>query len=162
MITPSTFRVIFSLIKTDTADFDRSDVSRRLSLTPSSTKGPEMSKGQLFSVPDSCDGNVIFPGLSFLPANNPPYQIVKHAFWRIELPKIESRSVDMPLHCMEEILCGKEAVITQLYKDYELFSMLTLRVYANTDNIPVLSIPSRSMVFWGSIATSIDIDLLLD
>lgn len=156
--TPS-IRVIFNLVKKDRKDFDRDAISQSLGLKPSLSSGPKLGKGALRSIPDDCTAGVSLCGVSFIPSDDPPFQMVKHALWRIELPETESWSIDEPIHKMEEILRGKEEQILLLCREYNLFSNLRIQIHADPDTLPVLSIPGDSVKFWGELSTFIDLDL---
>lgn len=155
-------RLIFILTKNDSTDFDRDAVTQRLCITPSKARAPTLSKGRL-----SCDADIReiereLSGLTILPATAPPYQMLKHAYWSVELPKIECWGLDEPLQQLEQILLGKESEVLHVCKDYNLSADLIVRVFAESNNMPELTIPHSSISFWASMGVSIGFDFYLD
>lgn len=155
-------RLVFVLTKKDCNDFNRESVTRRLGILPSKTSAPTISKGRL-----SCDVDIYeieedLSGISILPAEAPPYRMMKHAFWSIETPKIECWGLDKPLKRIEQILVGKEAELLLVCKDYNLSADLIVRVFAESNNMPELAISNDSLTFWTSLGASIGFDFYLD
>jgi len=155
-------RPIFSLTKKDVEDFDRDAVTHRLAIVPSETSEPKLSKGTV-----NCGSNIQeisneFIGLTILPAPSPPYQMMKHAHWSIQLPKIECWDLEEPLQKIEQILCGAEMEVRNVCEEYHLRADLILRVFAESNNMPELTIPSSSVSFWASMGVSIGFDFYLD
>lgn len=155
-------RLIFLLTKNDSTDFDRNSVSRRLCIIPSKESAPTLSKGRL-----SCDSDIReiereLSGITILPATSPPYQMLKHAYWSIELPKIECWGLDEPLQHLEQILSGKESEITNICKEYNLSADLIVRVFAESNNMPELTIPRSSVSFWASMGVAVGFDFYLN
>ena len=155
-------RLIFILTKNDSTDFDRDAVTQRLCIMPSKEAAPTLSKGRL-----SCDADIReiereLSGLTILPAASPPYQMIKHAYWSVQLPKIECWGLDEPLQQLEQILFGKESEVLNVCKDYNLSADLIVRVFAESNNMPELTIPSSSVSFWASMGVSIGFDFYLD
>ncbi len=155
-------RLLFLLTKNDCADFDRDAVTQRLCIIPSKASAPTLSKGRL-----SCDANIReiereLSGLTILPATSPPYQMLKHAYWSVELPKIECWGLDEPLQQLEQILIGKESEVLDVCKAYNLSADLIVRVFGESNNMPDLTIPSKSISFWASMGASIGFDFYLD
>lgn len=155
-------RLLFLLTKKDCADFDRDDVTQRLCIIPSKASAPTLSKGRL-----SCDADIReiereISGLTILPAASPPYQMLKHAYWSVELPKIECWELDEPLQKLEHILLGKESEVLHVCEDYNLSADLIVRVFAESNNMPDITIPCSSVSFWASMGVSIGFDFYLD
>lgn len=160
-ITPR-IRPVFLLTKNDSHDFNRDFVTQRLCIIPSETCAPALSKGTINCTTNIYDVEKELSGITILPATSPPYQVLKHANWSIELPKIESWNLDEPLHQLEQILHGKESEILQICKEYNLSADLIVRVFAESNNMPELTIPSSSVSFWASMGVSIGFDFYLD
>lgn len=155
-------RPIFSLTKKDVEDFDRDAVTHRLAIVPSETSEPKLSKGTVKCGPNIQEISNEFIGLTILPAPAPPYQMIKHAHWSIELPKIESWCLEEPLQKVEQILYGTETEVRSVCDEYNLRADLILRVFAESNNMPELTIPSKSVSFWASMGVSIGFDFYLD
>lgn len=156
-------RPIFILTKNDSADFDRDAVTQSLCIMPSKTSAPRLSKGELScDVADINEVEAELSGITILPAASPPYQMLLHAYWSVELPRIECWDLDEPLQQLEQILCGKESEVLHVCKDYNLSADLIVRVFAESNNMPALKIPSSSVSFWASMGVSIGFDFYLD
>ena len=155
-------RLIFILTKNDSTDFDRDAVTQHLCIMPSKAAAPTLSKGRLSCDADICEIERELSGITILPASSPPYQMLKHAYWSVELPKIECWGLDKPLQQLEQILLGKESEVLHVCKEYNLSADLIVRVFAESNNMPELTIPSSSVSFWASIGVSIGFDFYLD
>ena len=153
---------VFILTKKDSTDFDRDVVSRRLGIIPTKTCPPTVSPGKLLSEIDPAEFQREYSGLTVLPAAAPPYTIIKNAFWCLELPRMHSWDVADPLHRLEELLKGREEEVTLLCKEYDLTAELILRVYAESNDLPVVALPSESVSFWSKMGAGIQLDLYLD
>ena len=153
---------VFILTKKDSTDFDRNVVSRRLGIIPTKTCPPTVSPGKLLSEIDPAEFQREYSGLTVLPAAAPPYTIIKNAFWCLELPRMHSWDVVDPLHRLEELLKGREEEVTLLCKEYDLTAELILRVYAESNDLPVVALPSESVSFWSKMGAGIQLDLYLD
>ena len=153
---------VFILTKKDSADFDRDGVSRRLGLIPTKSCPPTVSPGKLLSEIDPAEFQREYSGLTVLPAAAPPYTIIKNAFWCLELPRMHSWDIAAPLHRLEELLKGREEEVTLLCKEYDLTAELILRVYAESNDLPVVALPSESVSFWSKMGAGIQLDLYLD
>ena len=153
---------VFILTKKDSTDFDRNVVSRRLGIIPTKTCPPTVSPGKLLSEIDPTEFQWEYSGLTVLPADAPPYTIIKNAFWSLELPRMHSWDVADPLHRLEELLKGREEEVTLLCKEYDLTAELILRVYAESNDLPVVALPSESVSFWSKMGAGIQLDLYLD
>lgn len=153
---------VFILTKKDSTDFDRNVVSRRLGIIPTKTCPPTVSPGKLLSEIDPAEFQREYSGLTVLPAAAPPYTIIKNAFWCLELPRMHSWDVADPLHRLEELLKGREEEVTLLCKEYALTAELILRVYAESNDLPVVALPSESVSFWSKMGAGIQLDLYLD
>ena len=153
---------VFILTKKDSTDFDRNVVSRRLGIIPTKTCPPTVSPGKLLSEIDPAEFQREYSGLTVLPAAAPPYTIIKNAFWCLELPRMHSWDVADPLHRLEELLKGREEEVTLLCKEYDLTAELILRVYAESNDLPVVALPSESVSFWSKMGAGIQLDLYLD
>ena len=153
---------VFILTKKDSTDFDRNVVSRRLGIIPTKTCPPTVSPGKLLSEIDPAECQREYSGLTVLPAAAPPYTIIKNAFWCLELPRMHSWDVADPLHRLEELLKGREEEVTLLCKEYDLTAELILRVYAESNDLPVVALPSESVSFWSKMGAGIQLDLYLD
>lgn len=155
-------KLIFILTKNDSTDFDRDAVTRRLCIMPSKATAPTLSKGRL-----NCDADIYeiqreLSGITILPAPSPPYQMLKHAYWCVEWPKIECWGLDEPLQQLEQILLGKESEVLYVCKRFNLSADLIVRVFAESNNMPELRIPSNSVSYWASMGVSIGFDFRLD
>lgn len=153
---------VFILTKKDSTDFDRNVVSRRLGIIPTKTCPPTVSPGKLLSEIDPAEFQREYSRLTVLPAAAPPYTIIKNAFWCLELPRMHSWDVADPLHRLEELLKGREEEVTLLCKEYDLTAELILRVYAESNDLPVVALPSESVSFWSKMGAGIQLDLYLD
>ena len=153
---------VFILTKKDSTDFDRNVVSRRLGIIPTKTCPPTVSPGKLLSEIDPAEFQREYSGLTVLPAAAPSYTIIKNAFWCLELPRMHSWDVADPLHRLEELLKGREEEVTLLCKEYDLTAELILRVYAESNDLPVVALPSESVSFWSKMGAGIQLDLYLD
>lgn len=153
---------VFILTKKDSTDFDRNVVSRRLGIIPTKTCPPTVSPGKLLSEIDPAEFQREYSGLTVLPPAAPPYTIIKNAFWCLELPRMHSWDVADPLHRLEELLKGREEEVTLLCKEYDLTAELILRVYAESNDLPVVALPSESVSFWSKMGAGIQLDLYLD
>ena len=153
---------VFILTKKDSTDFDRNVVSRRLGIIPTKTCPPTVSPGKLLSEIDPAEFQREYSGLTVLPAAAPPYTIIKNAFWCLELPRMHSWDVADQLHRLEELLKGREEEVTLLCKEYDLTAELILRVYAESNDLPVVALPSESVSFWSKMGAGIQLDLYLD
>ena len=143
---------VFTLTKKDSADFDRDGVSRRLGLIPTKSCPPTVSPGKLLSEIDPAEFQREYFGLTVLPTAAPPYAIIKNAFWCLELP----------LHRLEELLKGRGKEVALLCKEYDLTAELILRVYAESNDLPVMALPSESVSFWSKMGAGMQFDLYLD
>lgn len=155
-------RPIFLLTKKDIEDFDRDAVTQLLRLTPTDTRGPELSKGKIMCGPNIQEISSEMIGETIIPAPAPPYQSILHAYWTIELSKIPSWGLEEPLQQLEQMLRGKEAEICRVCEDYNLTADLIVRVFAESFNMPDLTIPNESVSFWASIGATIGFDFYLD
>lgn len=153
---------VFILTKKDSTDFDRNVVSRRLGIIQTKTCPPTVSPGKLLSEIDPAEFQREYFGLTVLPADAPPYTIIKNAFWSLELPRMHSWDVAAPLHRLEELLKGREKEVALLCKEYDLTAELILRVYAESNDLPVMALPSKSVSFWSKMDAGMQFDLYLD
>lgn len=153
---------VFILTKKDSTDFDHNVVSRRLGIIPTKSCPPTVSPGKLLSEIDPAEFQREYSGLTVLPAAAPPYTIIKNAFWCLELPRMHSWDIAAPLHRLEELLKGREEEVTLLCKEYDLTAELILRVYAESNDLPVVALPSESVSFWSKMGAGIQLDLYLD
>ncbi len=156
-------KTVFLLTKADSADFDRDTVSKRLGLAPTKTSAPRLSKGRMH-LPSNETPETMQPlsGMTVLPSADPPYQIMLHAFWELELPKTESWDIEGPLRRMEDILCGKELEILRLYGESNLEPHAILKIYADSGTLPVPELSGSSVAFWASIGAAIITEPYLD
>lgn len=162
MANHSQVKLIFILTKNDSTDFDRDAVTQRLCILPSEATAPTLSKGRLNCDADVCEIERELSGITILPAPSPPYQMLKHAYWSVESPKIECWGLEEPLQQLEQILLGKESEVLHVCKEYNLSADLIVRVFAESNNMPELTIPSSSISFWASMGVSIGFDFYLD
>ena len=153
---------VFILTKKDSTDFDRNVVSRRLGIIPTKTCPPTVSPGKLLSEIDPAEFQREYFGFTVLPADAPPYTIIKNAFWCLELPRMHSWDVAAPLHRLEELLKGRGKEVALLCKEYDLTAELILRVYAESNDLPVMALPSESVSFWSKMGAGMQFDLYLD
>ena len=153
---------VFILTKKDSTDFDRNGVSRRLGIIPTKSCPPTVSPGKLLSEIDPAEFQREYFGLTVLPAAAPPYTIIKNAFWCLELPRMHSWDIAAPLHRLEELLKGTEKEVALLCKEYDLTAELILRVYAESNDLPVMALPSESVSVWSKMGAGMQFDLYLD
>ncbi len=148
----------FVLTKMDYTDFDRNAVTQQLGLTPSETCAPRLSKGKINTdTPSSA-----LEGITILPADTPPYQMLLHANWCLGMPKEASYTIDAPLQKLEQCLSEKRSAIMAVCKKYNLGVQLIIQVHALSNNLPELSLSKEHLAFWSSIGASIDFCLYLD
>ncbi len=155
-------RLAFVLTKKDSADFDRDAVTERLCIKPSKESAPLLSKGKMKCSMDIDKLEKELSGITILPATAPPYQMLKHAYWSIELPRIKCWKLGEPLQQLEQMLLGKEAEVLYVCEDQNLSADLIIRVFAESNNMPELTIPSSSVSFWASMGVTIGFDFYLD
>lgn len=155
-------RLIFLLTKNDCADFDRDAVTHCLGIMPSMSTAPTVSKGRLNSVAEIRELEQELAGFTILPAQSPPYKMIKHACWSIDLPKIECWNLEEPLQKMEQLFSGKENKVLSVCKEYNLSADLLIRIFAESNCMPELTIPGGSVSFWASMGVSIGFDFYLD
>ena len=162
MATHSQMKLIFILTKNDSTDFDRDAVTQCLCIMPSETTAPTLSKGRLNCDEDICEIERELSGITILPAPSPPYQMIKHAYWSIETPQNECWELEESLQQMEQILLGKESEVLHVCKEYNLSADLIIRIFAESNNMPTLTIPNSSVSFWASMGVSLGFDFHLD
>lgn len=155
-------RLIFLLTKNDCADFDRDAVIHCLGIMLSTSSPPTVSKGRLNSVAEIHELEQELSGFTILPAQSPPYKMIKHACWSIDLPKTECWDLEEPLQKMEQIFSGKENKVLSVCKEYNLSADLIVRIFAESNSMPELTIPSSSVSFWASMGVSIGFDFYLN
>lgn len=156
-------RLVFMLTKNDDADFDRNAVTQCLGISPSKTSAPTLSKGKLQYVgSDIHEAEKALFGFTILPAEAPPYRMLKHACWSIEFPKSECFSLEEPLQQAEQILCEKATAVRHLCEEYNLSSDLIIRIFAESNNMPELVLPENSVSFWAAMGATISFDFYLD
>lgn len=153
-------RVIFSLIKNDDLDFDREAVTEQLKITPTESRGPKLSKGRM--VCPKTEDDLTLAGITVLKVSPPPYCYILHACWNIELPKISSWNVEDPLQRLEKILEDRQLLVRNVCKQYDLYADLVIRVFADSNNMPEVTLSSKSLLFWASMGVNIDFDFYLD
>ena len=162
MANHSQMKLIFILTKNDSTDFDRDAVTQCLCIMPSETTAPTLSKGRLNCDEDICEIERELSGITILPAPSPPYQMIKHAYWSIETPQNECWELEESLQQMEQILLGKESEVLHVCKEYNLSADLIIRIFAESNNMPTLTIPNSSVSFWASMGVSLGFDFHLD
>ncbi len=155
-------RLIFLLTKNDCADFDRDAVTHFLGIMPSISTAPTVSKGRLNSVAEIHELEQELSGFTILPAQSPPYKMIKHACWSVDLDKMECWDLEEPLQKMEQLFSGKENKVLSVCKEYNLSADLLVRIFAETNCMPELTIPSGSVSFWASMGVSIGFDFYLN
>lgn len=155
-------RLIFTLTKNDSNDFDRDDVTRRLGITPSKTSEPIVSKGKIFCESDIHEVECELPGITILPTEKLPYQMLLHAHWSVELPKIKCWELSEPLEQLEKLFMGKELDVLNVCKEYNLSADMIVRVFAESNNMPELRVDYSSLSFWASMGVSLNFDFYLD
>lgn len=75
---------------------------------------------------------------------------------------MHSWDVADPLHRLEELLKGRKKEVALLCKEYDLTAELILRVYAESNDLPVMALPSESVSFWSKMGAGMQFDLYLD
>ena len=88
--------------------------------------------------------------------------MLKHAEWRLELPKIKSWSLDEPLQQLEKLFSEKEITVLHVCNDYDLSAILMVQVFAESNNMPNLTISNASLSFLTLMGTSISFDFHLE
>ena len=156
------FKIVFQLTKKDAADFDRDSVGRQLGITPSKTVGTELSKGLLAYAPSIESAEAELSGITILPASTPPYQMLKHAYWSVELPKVKSWELNKPLQKMEGIFGGKASNVRDLCDYYGLSASLIIRVFSEANGMPDLTLSNDALSFWASMNVDVKFDFYLD
>ena len=162
MANHSQMKLIFILTKNDSTDFDRDAVTQCLCIMPSEATAPTLSKGRLNCDEDICEIERELSGITILPAPSPPYQMIKHAYWSVETPQNECWELEESLQQMEQILLGKESEVLHVCKEYNLSADLIIRIFAESNNMPKLTIPNSSVSFWASMGVSLGFDFHLD
>ena len=155
------FKIVFSLIKSDTSDFDREAVTRALNISPTENAAPRLSKGRACAK-DTIGNENATPGLTFINTGEATSRIMIHASWSVELPPVASLSVDEPLNKLADMLSGKKDEINRLCNDYGLFSDITVTVYSGYDCLPEMCISNKNVSFCASVNASLNFDLILD
>lgn len=157
------FQLVFILIKNDAIDFDREAVSQYLGMEPSETNAPTLSKDMLTTNgEDIHDVEKRFQGITLIPQDLSTYRMLKHADWRLELPKIESWSLDEPLQQLEKLFSEKEIAVFHVCNDYDLSANLMVQVFAESNNMPDLTISNASLSFLTLMSASIRFDFHLE
>lgn len=154
-------KLVFVLTKNDSADFDRTKITQCLDILPTTTAGPTVSKGSLNSSLSVEQLEKELPGLSIITSSQ-PYKILKHAHWSLEMPVIECSGIEEPLDNLKRLLYGKEFAILALCKNYNLSADLIVRVYAESNNMPDISISKDNIAFLSATEMSITFDFCLD
>lgn len=147
---------IFCLTKKDANDFDREAVTQRLKVTPTETCGPTVSPGRLLNRNESMYD---LPGLTPVGQDG---RFVKHAFWSVDIPKISCWSIDEPLQKLESIFNGRESLVRTTCLQNDLCAKLIIRIFADSDHMPEVTLSSKSLLFWASMGADIDFDFYLD
>ena len=155
-------RSIFLLTKIDSSDFNRDDVTYRIGVQPTATSAPSLSKGKLCNPFDIQRITEELQGITILCAENPPYPMLKHAYWSIETPKIECWNLKDSLQQLACVLHGKELEISEICNTYRLYADLIIQVFASSDNMPQLFISNEELKFWTSTGAKIGFDFYLD
>lgn len=153
----------FTLTKKDGLDFDRERVTEILDINPTDSEPPKVSNGTMFF--DSTEFDKVqyeLSGLTIIPNQEPPYKYIINAFWSIETTQTESCDLESVLKVFEKNFHGKEKEISEMCKECNLTLELTIRIFSESDNLPILCIPNDSIMFWASIGASIDFDMRLD
>ena len=160
MLKKASFKIIFDLIKSDIQDFDRAEVTKRLNIKPTENDEPKLSKGKV-----NCDNikeaNKEFVGFTILDGDAPPYKMIKHAFWTLELPKVYSLSVQEPINNLINLLSGKEKELVEICKEFALFARVIICINSNPDALPVLELPAYIISFFALINADVDFNLQL-
>lgn len=155
-------RLVFLLTKNDSVDFDRAAVTRLLGITPTNESAPILSKGRLSFDGSISDAQKELSGLTIIPASAQPYRMLKHAYWSLELPKIDCWELAEPLHKLEQFLTGKESKVLNVCGKYNLSADLIVGVFAESNAMPELTMPCESVSFWASMSTTVRFDFYLD
>lgn len=155
-------KLVLILTKRDTGEINHNAVSQHLGIMPSKISAPILSKAKLNCDAEICEVEKELSGITILPSASPPYQILKHAFWCVELPKIECWRAEESILQMEQMFKGKESKILQVCEEYNLSVDLIVQVFAERNNMPELKLSHKSISFWATIGTSISFDFYLD
>lgn len=155
-------RLIFSLTKMDTEDFNRAYVTKSLRITPTESNAPMLSKSRIINMPNPEIAEHELIGISILPSLSPPYQMLQHAYWSIDFLKKERWRLADALYEFEQTFREKEENILSIFKNNNLRADLFVRVFAESCNMPDLSIPDSSIAFLASMKASVSFDFYLD
>lgn len=155
-------RLVFMLTKNDSTDFDREAVTHLLGIDPSKDSAPTLSKGKLSFDGDISDAQKDLPGLTIIPAATQPYEMLKHAYWSVELPKVDCWELVEPLHQFEQIFAENQSRVLYVCEKYNLSASLIVRVFSASNTMPILTIPNDSVSYWASMNATIDFDFYLD
>lgn len=143
---------IFCLTKGDANDFEREAITRQLRVTPTETCGPMVSPGRIING----DGAMYdLPGLTPVGHDG---RFVKHAFWSVDIPKISCWSIDEPLQ--KSIFNGRESFVRTACLQNDLCAKLIIRIFADANNMPEVTLSSKSILFWASMGADIDFNFI--
>lgn len=154
--------IILLLTKQDISDFDRNGVTQYLHIVPTETSEPKLGAGKVSYNSDMQEILSELKGVTMLPLSESTYQILKHAYWCLELKKIKSWKVEEALQKMEDIIKGKELQIKNVCQKYNLNSELIIRVYAELEEMPEISIVNSKIVYWAQLGVDVCFDFYMD
>ncbi len=154
--------LMFLLTKQDSNDFDRDAVSQKLHIVPTETSEPQVSEGKVNSNSNIQDIVSKLKGISLFPLSESSYQVLKHAYWCLDLFKINSWCLEEVLQKMEAIFQGKEVQVKDLCEMYNLKAELIIRIYADCAKMPEVSIVNEKVKYWAQMGVDICFDFYLD
>ena len=152
-------KVEFTLTKKDGFDFDREKVAQLLCITPSRSSAPMLSKGTVRCNGDKSTADSI-KGLTIIKEGEQPYPLIINAFLSIDF-SIKTLSVEDAIDKMKEKLFGKEVLIVDICNKNNLFACVILRIYAQEQNLPEISLSKESIDYLSFMGACIDFDIQL-
>ena len=155
-------KINFYISKNDSEDFDRDNVTQQLKLSPTSTSQPRLSPGRVHTVTYEEAVEAMGDGITVLPSAEPPYPFLIHAYWSVVLPRMQTWSLEEPLREMEALLRERVDTVCSICDLYNLRLTLIITVYADANNMPIISIPRGSVSFWSIMKTEFKFDFYLD
>lgn len=153
-------KVEFYLIKKDTNDFDREEVSHILNIVPTYSSPPRMSKGKM-RCNDPREANGEYQCLTVIPSSKSPYEMVIHACWEFEI-LVQTNSLQFALEKLKSCLCEKEELIEIVCNKYNLVREVTFRIYSTKGTIPELFFSKENIEYLSRIGVSFSLDMQLE
>ena len=156
-----TFKIELCLTKKDSLDFDRTLVSQLLDKNPTETKPPKISKGRLVC-DDLAEAKKDFKGHTIIESPEAPYQYINHAFWCFECNPIETYDLCDAFQEFKSLFNSKIAMIKTVLSDFNLFLDVIIHVYANANDMPIISMSVDDIAFLNDMNAEVSFDFHLD